>query len=48
MDILLRLSSRPILNTDILNLVSLYINTLKDILLAKLITPFSYNNYYLI
>ena len=48
MDILPRLSSRPILDADVLGLVSLYIDTLKDILLAKLATLFSYNTYYLI
>jgi len=48
MDILPRLSSRPILDMDILELVSLYTDTLKDILLVKLVAASSYNTYYLI
>ena len=48
MDILPRLSSYPILDTDILELALLYIDTLKDILLAKLVALSSYNTYYLI
>ena len=48
MDILPRLSSRPILDTDVLELASLYIDTLKDISLVKLAAPSSYNTRYLI
>ena len=48
MDIPPRLSSRPILDADILELALLYIDTLKDILLAKLVAPSSYNTYRLI
>ena len=48
MDILPRLSSRPILDADVLELVSLYIDTLKDISLAKLVALSSYNTYRLI
>jgi len=44
-DILLRLSSRLILDIARLELVLLYIDTLKDILLAKLIVPSFYNTY---
>jgi hypothetical protein len=46
MDILPRLSSRPILDADILELVLLYTDTLKDISLVKLVAPSSYNTYY--
>ena len=48
MDILPRLSFCPILDVDVLELVSLYIDTFKDILLAKLVALSSYNAYYLI
>jgi len=49
MDILPRLSSRPILhvNADILELALLHIDTFKDILLIKLVALSSYNTYYL-
>jgi len=47
MDILSRLSSHPILDADVLELASLYIDTFKDILLAKLVALSSYNTYYL-
>ena len=46
MDILPRLSSCPILDTDRLELVLLYIDTLKDILLVKLVAPSSYDTSY--
>jgi len=46
MDILPKLSSYPILDTDGLELVSLYTDTLKDILLVKLAVLFPYNTYY--
>jgi hypothetical protein len=42
-DIPPRLSSYPILDTDILELALLYIDTLKDISLAKLAALSSYN-----
>jgi len=45
MDIPPRLSSCPILDADVLELVSLYIDTLKDILLVKLAALSSYNTY---
>ena len=48
MDILPRLSSYPILDINILELASLYIDTLKDILLVKLVALSSYNTYRLI
>ena len=48
MDILPRLSSRPILDIDVLELVLLYTDTLKDILLVKLVALSSYNTYHLI
>ena len=41
MDILFRLSSRPTLDADGLVLVLLYMDTLKDILLVKLVVLFS-------
>jgi len=43
MDILPRLSSRPILDANRLKSILLYTDTLKDILLAKLVAPSSYN-----
>jgi len=43
MDILPRLSSYPILDADGLESILLYMDTLKDILLAKLAAPSSYN-----
>ena len=48
MDILPRLSSSPILDADVLELVSLYTNTLKDISLVKLVALSSYNTRRLI
>ena len=46
MDIPPRLSSRPILDIDGLESILLYIDTLKDILLAKLAALSSYNTSY--
>jgi len=46
MDVLPRLSSYPILDTDILELALLYTDTFKDISLAKLVAPSFYNTYY--
>ena len=46
MDILPRLSSRPILNVDGLGLELLYMDTFEDILLIKLVSLFSYNTHY--
>jgi len=48
MDVPPGLSSYPILDADILELASLHIDTLKDISLAKLVAPSSYNIYRLI
>jgi len=48
MDIPPRLSSRPILDADGLELALLYTDTLKDISLAKLAALSSYSTYYLI
>jgi len=46
MDVLPRLSSRPILDADVLELALLYTDTLKDILLAKLVAPSSCDTSY--
>ena len=45
MDVPPRLSFCPTLDTDILELVLLHTDTLKDILLAKLVALSSYNTY---
>ena len=47
MDILPKLSSRPILNAEVLELALLYIDTLKNISLVKSAALFFYNTYYL-
>ena len=48
MDILPRLSFYPILDTDALKSALPHMDTLKDVLLVKLVAPSSYNTYYLI
>ena len=46
MDISLKLNFYPILDADGLGLVLLYVDTFKDILLAKSAALFFYNTYY--